>query len=150
MPSLPLFPLGTVLLPGARLPLQLFEPRYLELARGLAERDADERCFGVLLIRKGHEVGPDAVSDLHGIGCEARVDAMALAEGAMGVVVHLVATGVCAVLGIPLLKVRNFRLKVLSTGSKMIWNKKAGTRRFNNMCSFWRDVLKSAVSASKA
>ena len=37
MPSLPLFPLGTALLPGARLPLQLFEPRYLVLARTLAE-----------------------------------------------------------------------------------------------------------------
>ena len=29
MPTLPLFPLGTVLLPGGRLPLQVFEPRYL-------------------------------------------------------------------------------------------------------------------------
>ena len=94
MPSLPLFPLGTVLLPGARLPLVLFEPRYLELARRLAELDEDDRCFGVVLIRKGHEVGPDAVQDLHGIGCEARVDAMALAEGAVGTAVHLVATGV--------------------------------------------------------
>ena len=94
MPSLPLFPLGTVLLPGARLPLQLFEPRYLELARSLAEQGEDERRFGVNLIRKGHEVGPDAVHDLHGIGCEARVDAMALAESPIGTVVHLVATGV--------------------------------------------------------
>ena len=94
MPSLPLFPLGTVLLPGARLPLVLFEPRYLELARTLAEQDEDDRCFGVVLIRKGHEVGPDAVQDLHGIGCEARVDAMALADGAVGTAVHLVATGV--------------------------------------------------------
>ena len=34
------------------------------------------------------------MQDLHGIGCEARVDAMALAEGAIGTVVHLVATGV--------------------------------------------------------
>ncbi len=94
MPSLPLFPLGTVLFPGGRLPLQLFEPRYLELARTLAERDEDDRRFGVNLIRKGHEVGADAVHDLHGIGCEARVDAMALAESAMGTMVHLVATGV--------------------------------------------------------
>lgn len=94
MPSLPLFPLGTALLPGARLPLQLFEPRYLSLARALAEQDDNERRFGVNLIRKGHEVGPDAVQDLHEIGCEARVDAMALAEGAAGTVVHLVATGV--------------------------------------------------------
>jgi Lon protease-like protein len=94
MPSLPLFPLGTVLLPGARLPLQLFEPRYLALAEAFAELDEEERRFGVLLIRKGHEVGPDAVSALHGIGCEARVDAMALAEGVIGTVVHLIATGV--------------------------------------------------------
>ncbi|MDF3045053.1 MAG: peptidase lon domain protein [Ornithinibacter sp.] len=94
MPSLPLFPLGSVLLPGARLPLQLFEARYLELARALAEREPDERCFGVLLIRKGHEVGTDAVRDLYGTGCEARVDAMALAESAVGTMVHLVATGV--------------------------------------------------------
>src|ERR687897_193711 len=93
MPSLPLFPLGSVLLPGARLPLQLFEARYLELARALAERQPDERCFGVLLIRKGHEVGTDAVCDLYGTGCEARVDAMALAESAVGTMVHLVATG---------------------------------------------------------
>lgn len=94
MPSLPLFPLGTALLPGARLPLQLFEPRYLVLARSLAEREEDDRRFGVTLIRKGHEVGPDSVQDLHAIGCEARVDAMALAEGQAGTVVHLVATGV--------------------------------------------------------
>jgi Lon protease-like protein len=94
MPSLPLFPLGTPLLPGARLPLQLFEPRYLVLARELAELDEDDRRFGVVLIRKGHEVGPDAVQDLHGIGCEARVDAMALADSAIGPMVHLIATGV--------------------------------------------------------
>ena len=32
--------------------------------------------------------------DLYGTGCEARVDAMALAESAVGTMVHLVATGV--------------------------------------------------------
>jgi len=94
MATLPLFPLGTVLLPGARLPLQLFEPRYLELARELAERPEDDRRFGVVLIRSGHEVGAESVRDLQGTGCEARVDAMALAEGPMGTMVHLVATGV--------------------------------------------------------
>jgi Lon protease-like protein len=94
MPSLPLFPLGNVLLPGARMPLQLFEPRYLELAQRLASRPEDERTFGVLLIRSGHEVGADAARDLHRIGCEARVDAMALAGAGPGTVVHLVATGV--------------------------------------------------------
>jgi Lon protease-like protein len=94
MTSLPIFPLGTPLLPGGRLPLQLFEPRYLVLARTLVEREEDDRRFGVVLIRRGHEVGPGAVQDLHSIGCEARIDAMALAEGVNGTVVHLVATGV--------------------------------------------------------
>ena len=94
MPSLPLFPLGNVLLPGARMPLQLFEPRYLELAQRLAARAEVERTFGVVLIRHGHEVGPDAAGDLHEIGCEARVDAMAGAPASRGAVVHLVATGV--------------------------------------------------------
>ena len=32
MATLPLFPLGTVLLPGAQLPLQIFEPRYVAAA----------------------------------------------------------------------------------------------------------------------
>ena len=45
MATLPLFPLGTVLLPGARLPLQLFEPRYLDLARALAELPDGERFY---------------------------------------------------------------------------------------------------------
>ncbi len=94
MPSLPLFPLGSALLPGARLPLQLFEPRYLDLARVLAAQDEDDRTFGVILIRKGHEVGANAAGDLYGVGCEARVDAMALSETTLGTMVHLVATGV--------------------------------------------------------
>ena len=110
MPSLPLFPLATVLLPGARLPLQLFEPRYLALALSFAELDEKDRCFGVLLIRKGHEVGRDAALDLHGIGCEARVDAMAIAEGVIGTAVHLIATGV-----------RRFRLDGVDAGVGTPW-----------------------------
>ncbi len=93
MPALPIFPLGGVLLPGARLPLQLFEPRYLVLAQRLAALPPDERHFGIVLIRQGHEVGDGAVRDLHGVGCEALVDAMALADTGSGTVVQLVARG---------------------------------------------------------
>ena len=49
-----MFPLGTVLLPGAYLPLQVFEPRYIELVRSCLEGDQE---FGVVLIERGHEVG---------------------------------------------------------------------------------------------
>jgi hypothetical protein len=52
--ELPLFPLNTVLFPGATLPLHIFEDRYIEMiGRCIEER----RPFGVLLIRKGQEVG---------------------------------------------------------------------------------------------
>lgn len=72
MARLPLFPLGTVLVPGATLPLQLFEPRYLELLSDLVNA-MEVPEFGVVAIRQGHEVGPDAVPDLHEVGCVARV-----------------------------------------------------------------------------
>jgi Lon protease-like protein len=54
---LPLFPLKTVLMPGMALPLRIFEPRYQLMMRRVL---AGERRFGVLLIRRGGEVGPGA------------------------------------------------------------------------------------------
>ena len=72
---LPLFPLGhTVLFPGVVLPLHVFEERYRELVRTLVElpRGARRR-FGVVAIRQGWEVGEDAVSALHDVGCAAEL-----------------------------------------------------------------------------
>jgi Lon protease-like protein len=54
MPELPMFPLGTVLLPSAVLPLHVFEDRYRALVRHCL--DGDHR-FGVVLIERGSEVG---------------------------------------------------------------------------------------------
>lgn len=54
MAELPLFPLQTVLLPGGRLALRVFEARYVDMvARCL--RGANR--FGVVAIREGAEVG---------------------------------------------------------------------------------------------
>ncbi len=75
MTMLPIFPLGTVLLPGARLPLVLFEPRYVALLQELREREPADRLFGVVAIRRGHEVGEGRAKDLYDIGCVARVEA---------------------------------------------------------------------------
>lgn len=50
-----MFPLGTVLLPGAVLPLHIFEPRYQQLVRDCLE--APQHEFGVVLIDRGSEVG---------------------------------------------------------------------------------------------
>ena len=55
--SLPLFPLHTVLLPGAALGLRVFEPRYLDLVR---ECGRDGSGFGICLILDGEEAGGPA------------------------------------------------------------------------------------------
>jgi uncharacterized protein len=52
--EIPLFPLNTVLFPGATLPLHIFEDRYKEMIGACID---ERRPFGVLLIRKGFEVG---------------------------------------------------------------------------------------------
>jgi Lon protease-like protein len=68
MAPLPMFPLGTVLLPGAFLPLHVFEPRYRRLVQDCLAGTPE---FGVALIERGHEVGGgDARFD---VGCVARI-----------------------------------------------------------------------------
>jgi Lon protease-like protein len=54
MPMLPMFPLGSVLLPSAFLPLHVFEARYRQLVSDCLNGD---REFGVVLIERGSEVG---------------------------------------------------------------------------------------------
>lgn len=61
MTELGLFPLGLVLLPGERMPLHIFEPRYKEL---IGECLAEERPFGIVLADD---------SGLREVGTEARV-----------------------------------------------------------------------------
>ena len=53
LPNLPLFPLQSVLFPGAQLSLRVFEVRYLDLvSRCLRE----EQPFGAICLRQGSEV----------------------------------------------------------------------------------------------
>ncbi len=51
---LPMFPLGTLVFPGAALPLHVFEPRYRRLT---ADCLAGDPSFGIVLIARGSEVG---------------------------------------------------------------------------------------------
>jgi Lon protease-like protein len=67
--SLPLFPLQSVLLPGAPLHLRVFEPRYLDLVRDCGRSG---RGFGVCLILEGGEVGAPATPAAY--GTEARIE----------------------------------------------------------------------------
>ena len=74
---LPMFPLGTVLVPSAGLPLLVFEPRYRALVRDCL---AGAKEFGVVLIARGSEVGGDDVRT--DTGTVARIlDAAELPDG---------------------------------------------------------------------
>ncbi|ASU78240.1 peptidase [Actinopolyspora erythraea] len=80
--TLPLFPLGTVLLPGASLPLRIFEARYRQLVLDLVNEVVPDRRFGVVGIRQGWEVGEDNVDAMYEIGCSARLgEVQQLPEG---------------------------------------------------------------------
>ena len=74
---LPMFTLGTVLVPSAALPLHVFEPRYRALVRDCLAGDEE---FGVVLIERGSEVGGEDVRT--DVGTVARiVEARELPDG---------------------------------------------------------------------
>jgi len=64
-----LFPLNTVLFPGAALNLHIFEPRYRQM---IAECLDGNEAFGVVLIREGEEAGDPEVQP-HDIGTTAEI-----------------------------------------------------------------------------
>ncbi len=68
--TVPLFPLGTVLLPGASLPLHIFEPRYRQLTIDLVTGALPGKQFGVVAIREGWSPD-DGREGLHDVGCTA-------------------------------------------------------------------------------
>lgn len=78
---IPIFPLQTVLVPGGYLPLQIFEPRYLDMVRDCVR---DDSGFGVCLILEGNEAGQ--VSGHTRVGTLARVrDWNTLENGLLGI-----------------------------------------------------------------
>ncbi len=75
--DVPMFPLGTVLVPGAYLPLHVFEPRYRALVQACLAGTPE---FGVALIERGSEVGGG--DQRFSTGCVARiVEAVELEDG---------------------------------------------------------------------
>jgi Lon protease-like protein len=64
-----MFPLNTVLFPGAALNLHIFEPRYRQM---IAECLEAKEAFGVVLIREGDEAGDPDVQP-HSIGTTAEI-----------------------------------------------------------------------------
>lgn len=70
--ELPLFPLGTVLFPGALLPLQLFELRYLQM---IGECERQGTGFGVVTLTQGREVHrPGETEQFEPIGTRVQIE----------------------------------------------------------------------------
>ena len=67
--EVPLFLLHAVLVPGARLPLKVFEARYVDMVSNCLKRGEP---FGICLIKTGHEVGAAAVP--HRVGTLAHIE----------------------------------------------------------------------------
>jgi Lon protease-like protein len=87
MSELPLFPLSGVLLPFGRVPLKIFEPRYLDLVRDCVKSNS---TFGVVWIRRGAEVVQRgrAAPELGDYGTCARiVDWDQLPNGLLGITI---------------------------------------------------------------
>ncbi|MFT4713592.1 MAG: Lon protease-like protein [Candidatus Azotimanducaceae bacterium] len=53
MAQIPLFPLPSVLFPGGKLPLQIFEPRYLDMVKQCMKDDVG---FGIVMIQEGTQI----------------------------------------------------------------------------------------------
>ncbi|NQX88802.1 MAG: LON peptidase substrate-binding domain-containing protein [Halioglobus sp.] len=88
MTELPLFPLSGVLLPYGRMPLQIFEPRYLDLVKDSMKAATP---FGVVWIRHGEEVAEQgrAAPELGDYGTCARiVDWDQLPNGLLGITIE--------------------------------------------------------------
>ena len=86
--AIPVFPFaGAVLMPGVQLPLNIFEPRYLNL---VADALASDHLVG--MIQPTSETLEDEVPALHRIGCVGRITSYS--ETNDGRVV-LVLTGIC-------------------------------------------------------
>ncbi|MFT4742739.1 MAG: Lon protease-like protein [Yoonia sp.] len=73
--TIPVFPLsGALLLPRTRLPLNLFEPRYLQMLDDVLK--TEHRLIGMVQTYDGR----DGVEKLHSIGCAGRVTAFSETE----------------------------------------------------------------------
>jgi len=89
--ELPVFPLsGVLLLPRGRLPLNVFEPRYLAMTKDAL---APPRLIGMIQpTDPANERDPDATPELYGIGCAGRIIAFSETDDRR---LLLTLTGVC-------------------------------------------------------
>ena len=81
--EIPLFPLRTVLFDGGRLPLRIFEPRYMDM---IGDCMRENGVFGVVLIRQGRDArlsADDEQPRIFDVGTEATIIDFNPLEGGM-------------------------------------------------------------------
>lgn len=72
--NIPLFPLSAPLFPDSRMPLRIFEVRYLHMIR---QCHKDQKPFGIVALREGAEVEQPGVTETtHAVGCLAHLSEM--------------------------------------------------------------------------
>lgn len=89
--ELPIFPLSQPLFPGCRLPLRIFEPRYVRM---VSEASKAGTGFVITLLKSGSEVRAEAAGTntqtvaFHDIGCWCQIiDFETLNDGMLGITV---------------------------------------------------------------
>lgn len=88
--TLPIFPLeGALLLPRGRLPLNIFEPRYLAMTEDAL---AGPRMIGMIQPRERERIEPTDHPDVYGTGCAGRITAFNETDDGRNL---LTLTGVC-------------------------------------------------------
>ncbi|MEY6432769.1 LON peptidase substrate-binding domain-containing protein [Thioalkalicoccus limnaeus] len=86
--ELPIFPLaGAVVMPGVQLPLNIFEPRYLNMVEDAL---ASDRLIGMIQPRP--DTGDQDSPELHRVGCAGRITSYSETNDGR---IILVLTGVC-------------------------------------------------------
>jgi Lon protease-like protein len=74
-------------MPGASLPLHIFEPRYRQLTVDLVTGAIPDKRFGVVAVREGWTPDDDGMAGLHEVGCTAEVrDVRRLPDGRFDIV----------------------------------------------------------------
>jgi hypothetical protein len=82
--KVPVFPLNSVVLPGGRIPLQLFEPRYIDMLTRCLKGDSG---FVISLLRDGAETG--RIASFYETGTYVRIiDFQQLDNGLLGITVE--------------------------------------------------------------
>ncbi len=82
--SLPLFPLNTVVFPGGRMSLRIFEQRYIDMVK---QAIADDSPFGLCAIREGQETGAPALP--YPVGTRVRITDWDMPETGIGTRVRI-------------------------------------------------------------